>query len=70
MRALVGLLMVTTALATTVAAQTTTPVQPGKDGVAEAAKPAGPETKGKRVQGPAKGKRTKTTIPPRKGKKG
>jgi hypothetical protein len=66
MRALIGLLATMTALVGGVAAQ------PGRQGIDgnEAATGTAPQAKGKRVQGPTKGKRVKTTLPPRKGKKG
>jgi hypothetical protein len=66
MRALMGLLMAMTVLATSVAAQTPGPARE-RNGVDKA---VSPEAKGKRAQAQTKGKRTKTTIPPRKGKKG
>ena len=66
MRALIGLLVVITVSMTGVAAQTPPPAG-DRDG---AEKAVSPEAKGKRVQGQTKGKRTKTTIPPKKGKKG
>jgi hypothetical protein len=65
MRALIGLLAAAMTLSG-VAAQT------GRDKVdaTEAAAGSTPHAKGKRIQAPTKGKRVKTTLPPRKGKKG
>jgi hypothetical protein len=70
MRALVGSLIVATALATGWALRTAAAEPAAADATPAKEAGAGPQTKAKPVQRPTKGKRTKTTIPPRRVKKG
>lgn len=70
MRALVGSLIVATALAAAWALRTAAAEPAAADATPVKEAGASAQTKAKPVQQPTKRKRTKTTIPPRKVKKG